>query len=170
MLTRSQKEKVIADLQDKIGKAQAVFLTNLIGLSSNDGVQVRKDVRDAGGKIVITRNTLYERAAKGTGCEKIFTGLKGTNAVAFAFDEAPAVAKVLYEAGKSSKGIVDLKSGLLGTQELNAAELIELAKLPGRDQMLATLLATFNAPVSAFVRVMDAIKNQKEEGAAAAEA
>lgn len=169
MLKRSQKEEVVKDLQDKIGKAQAVFLTNLVGLSSNDAAKVRKEIRDANGGVVVTRNTLFEIAAKGTPCEKLLAGLKGTNAVAFAFNEAPAVAKVLYEAGKEFKDLVDLKAGLLDGKALTAAQIVELAKLPSREQMLATLLATFNAPVSAFVRVLDAIKIQKEASAGAAE-
>ncbi len=169
MLTRSQKEKVVQDLRDKIEKSQAVFITNLIGLKSNDAVALRKNVRDADGTIVITRNSLFGKAAAGTKCEEILSGLKGTNAVAFAFKDAPAVAKALYDAGKEFEQ-VKLGKGLLDTQMLSKADVEALAKLPSRDQMLATLLATFNAPVSAFVRTMDAIKRKMEEGGAAAPA
>ncbi len=56
---------------------------------------------------------------------------------------------------------------MLGTQKLSKAEVVALAKLPSRDQMLGTLLATFNAPVSAFARVLFAIQEQKQGGAAA---
>lgn len=170
MLMRSQKEKVVKDLQDKIGKAQAVFLTNLIGLSANDAGNLRKEVRDVDGGIVITRNTLFRIAAKGTPCEKMLSNLKGSNAVAFAFKEAPAVAKVLYEAGKKFKDLVDLRVGMLDGKELSAAQLVELAQLPGKDQMLASLLATFNAPVSSFARVLDLIRQNKEKGTVSSEA
>lgn len=166
MLTRSQKEEVIQDLRDKIEKSQALFITNLVGMKSNDSVALRKNVREANGTIVVTRNTLFEKAAKGTKCESVLAGLKGTNAVAFAFKDAPAVAKVLFDAGKESE-LVTLGKGLLGTQVLTKKDVEALAKLPSRDQMLATLLATFNAPVSAFVRTLDAIKRKQEEGAGA---
>ena len=57
MLDRSSKEKIVQDLQTDFKNAQGVFLTNLIGVKSNDAVAIRKAVRDAGGKIKITRNT-----------------------------------------------------------------------------------------------------------------
>ncbi len=163
MLTRSQKEKVVKDLRDKIDRSQAVFLTNLIGLKSNDSNLIRKGIREAKGTMVITKNTLFKLAAKGTACEDLLKDLKGTNTVAFAFNEAPAVAKVIYDAGKEHD-TVSLNTGIFEGKVLNKAELESLAKLPSREEMLSTLLATFNAPVSAFARVIDAIKGQKEEG------
>jgi len=166
MLDRSQKEAVVKDIRESIDSAGAVFLTNLIGVTSNEAVKIRKDVRDAKGKIVITRNTLFKRAAQGTYLEELFGTLKGPNAVAFAFDDAPAVAKAIYEASKEQE-LITLNAGFLNQKFLSKNDVVALAKLPGRDQMLATLLATFNAPVSAFVRVLDAVKRQKEEGVTA---
>ena len=161
MLNRSDKEVIVNDLKANIDKAQAVFLTNLIGVASNDANEIRKSIREAGGKVCITKNTLFERAAQGTSVESLFKSLKGTNAVAFAFEDAAAVAKCLHDASKK-QDIVELKGGMLEGQELSAAELKQLATLPSRDQMLATLLATFNAPISAFARVLNAIKEEKE--------
>jgi large subunit ribosomal protein L10 len=168
MLSRTEKESIVAGLNKDLSNASAVFLTNLIGVSANDAANLRKDVRLANGKVFITRNTLITRAAKGTSAEEILKDLKGTNAVAMAFEDgAPGVAKALYDAGKELEPVL-LKVGLLDGQTLDVSQIEALAKLPSRDQMLATLLATFNAPVSAFVRTMDAIKRQKEEGAAPA--
>ena len=113
--------------------------------------------------MVITKNTLFARAAKGTYAETLLTGLKGTNAVAFAYSDAAAVAKVVNDASGEFEEIVTVKGGMLGNQTLTKAEVVALAKLPSRDQMLGTLLATFNAPVSAFARVMEAIRDQKEK-------
>ena len=162
MLNRSDKEAIIGSLKTDIGRAQAVFLTNVIGIPSNDAVAIRKKIRDVKGKLVISRNTLLERAAQGTACEKLLTKLKGTNAVAFAFDDPAAVAKCLKDTGKELE-LVDLKGGMLGDKLLGLAEVKALAELPSRDQMLGTLLATFIAPVSALARVLHAIKEQKEQ-------
>lgn len=169
MLSRSEKEAIVNGLKDDISNAKAVFLTNLIGVTSNESVKVRKDVRDAKGKVVITRNTLFERAAKGTDVEGLLKGLKGPTAVAFAFEDTAAVAKCLFEAGKELE-LVELKGGILDGKLLSPAELKALAQLPSRDQMLATLLATFNAPISALARVLNAIKESKEGGATPAPA
>ena len=163
MLQRAQKDTIIEGLKSDIDKARAIFLTNLIGIPSNDAVKVRKGVRDKGGKIIVTRNSLFGIAAKGTKVEAMLADLKGTNAVAFAFEDTAGVAKVLKEAGKELE-LVELRAGFLGDKELTKAEVIELASLPSRNEMLGTLLATFMAPVSAFARVLHAINEQKGSG------
>lgn len=162
MMTRAEKDAVVSSIREKIEKSQAVFLTNLVGIPSVDSVRIRKNVRDAKGFVAITRNTLFARAAKGTYAENLLKDLKGSTAVAFAFEDAPGVAKVINDATGEFDGIVTIKGGMLGTQTLTKADVVALAKLPSRDQMLGTLLATFNAPVSAFARVLDAIREQKE--------
>lgn len=169
MLKRNDKEAIVTGLKENIENAKAVFLTNMIGIEANTANALRKQIREAEGTVVVTRNTLFARAAAGTKCEELLSGLKGPNAVAFSFKDAPAVAKALYDAGKENE-LVTLQGGLLGDKTLTPAEVVELAKLPSRDQMLATLLATFNAPVGAFARVLHAIKEQKEQGGEAAPA
>lgn len=170
MMTRAEKDAVVSSIKQKIEKSQAVFLTNLVGIPSVDSVRIRKNVRDAKGHMVITRNTLFARAAKGTMAEGLLADLKGSSAVAFAYEDAAAVAKVVNDASGEFSEIVTIKGGVLGTQKLTKAEVIALAKLPSRNEMLGTLLATFNAPVSAFARVLFAIQEQKGGGAAPATA
>jgi len=162
MMTRAEKDAVVSSVREKIEKAQAVFLTNLVGIPSVDSVRIRKQVREAKGHVVVTRNTLFARAAAGTYAEGLLKDLKGTTAVAFAFEDAPGVAKIINDAATEFSGVVTVGNGLLGTQQLTKADVVALAKLPSRDQMLGTLLATFNAPVSAFARVLNAIREQKE--------
>ena len=130
-------------------------------MEANDAVELRKKVREANGGIVVTRNSLFGKAAAGTYAEELLTGLKGTNAVAFAFEDAPGVAKAIFETNKEHE-IVTLGKGYLGTDLLDEKEVAALAKLPSRDEMLGTLLATFNAPISAFARLMNAVKDEVE--------
>lgn len=169
MLNRSDKEAIVTSLKADFDRAQAVFLTNLIGVTSNNAVEIRKNVREATGKIVVTRNTLFKKAAEGTPAAVLFENLKGPHAVAFAFEDVPGVAKCLKNAGEAHE-VVTLKGGVFEGKELSIADVKRLADLPSRDQMLGTLLATFIAPVSALARVMHAIKEQKESGAAPVEA
>jgi large subunit ribosomal protein L10 len=169
MMTRAEKDAVVSSVRAQIEKSQAVFLTNLVGIPSVDSVRIRKNVREAKGHMVITRNTLFARAAKGTYAEGLCAELKGTSALAFAYEDAAAVAKIINDATSEFTDIVTIKGGMLGTQKLSKAEVVALAKLPSRNEMLGTLLATFNAPVSAFARVLFAIQEQKGGGAAPAE-
>ena len=163
MMTRAEKDAIVSSVKEKIEKSQAVFLTNLVGIPSVDSVRIRKNVRDAKGHMVITRNTLFARAAKGTHVESLLVDLKGSSAVAFAYEDAAAIAKIVNDASTEFENIVTVRGGMLGAQKLSKAEVIALAKLPSRPQMLGTLLATFNAPVSAFARVLYAIQEQKEQ-------
>ena len=164
MLTRNEKEKVIEEIKGNIDKSRAVFLTNLVGLSSNDAVSVRKNLREAKGAVVVTKNTLFELAAKGTDCEKMLKSLKGTNAVAFAFEDAPAIAKCLKNSNDEFGDLVPLRAGILDGELLSDDQLKQLANLPSRNEMLGTLFATFNAPISALARVLNAVIEMRENG------
>ena len=160
-MTKPEKEEIVAKVKGNIEKADALFLTNLVGISANDSVLMRKKVRDANGYIVIAKNTLLARAAKGTYAEGKVKDLSGPSAIAFSFKDPAAVAKVLNDFSKQNE-LVSLRSGYLGTKEVTKKDIEMLASLPSRDQMLGTLLATFMAPASAFARVLYAIKEQKE--------
>jgi large subunit ribosomal protein L10 len=166
MLTRSEKDQIISDLRDKIEKSEGIFLTNVVGITANESVALRKSIREKNGALVVTKNSLFGIASKGTKAEEVMSGLKGTNAVAFAFDDAPGVAKAINDSAKELD-LVELKAGVLEDKVLSAEDLKALANLPSKEQMLATLLATFNAPVSAFVRTVEAIRAKKEEEGAA---
>jgi large subunit ribosomal protein L10 len=162
MLRRPEKEDIVRELKDNISKSQAVFLTNLVGLPSNDGVALRKKVRDANGFIMVTRNTLFRRAGEGTACEQMLAKLKGPQALAFAYGDAAAVAKALNDASTATEGLVKLEAAVLDGKLLTAKDLKMLANLPSKPQMLGTLLATMNAPISALARALEAVRAKKE--------
>lgn len=162
MLNRTEKEAIVEQLKGYIAKADALFLTNTVGIDANASVALRRKVRDAKGHVVVAKNTLFRKASEGTSCEALLKSLKGTNAVAFSFEDPAAVAKAIHETSKELE-LVTVNGGWFADKVLTKNEVIQLASLPSRDQMLATLLATFNAPASAFVRVLHAIKEQKEK-------
>lgn len=164
MLTREKKNEILKDLKGNLEKSQAIFLTNLVGIPANSAVKLRRQIRDAGGSVHVVKNTLLKMVLKDKLSEKLLN-IKGTHAVAFAYNEPVKVVKALYDAGKEFE-IIDLKSGMFDGKELTKADMEVLAKLPSRDQMLATLLATFNAPVSAFVRVLSQVKDLQEKASA----
>lgn len=161
MLKRAEKDEIISGLRKDIESAQAVFLTNLVGIGANDAVALRKEVRDSKGKIVVTRNTLFKKAVEGTTAESMLGELKGPHALAFAFEDAAAVAKALKNAGKEFE-VVELKGGVLNGEVLSIEQVKELADLPSREEMLGTVLATMLAPVSAFARLTNSIKDECE--------
>jgi len=161
MITRESKTAVINDLKEKITNSRAIFLTNVVGMEANDAVTLRRSIRESKGALVVTRNSLFGKAAEGTYAEDLLKGLKGTNAVAFAFEDAPGVAKALLETSKEIEAVT-LGKGFLGEELLDENRVMALAKLPSRDEMLGTLLATFQAPVSSLARLINSIKDECE--------
>lgn len=162
MLSRAQKDATIAQLRQDIEGAGALILTNLIGIASNDAVEVRKKIRENKGKIVITRNTLFQKAAEGTYAEALLKDLKGPHALAITGENAPAVAKTLKQTGEDFEA-VDFKGGFLNGRELSIAQIGELADLPSREEMLGTLLASMMAPLSSLARLLNAIKDECQD-------
>ena len=75
MLTREQKGEIISDIKENIDKANAVILTNLIGVTANDSVAIRKGIREAGGKIIVTKNTLFRKGSEGSAVEGMLANL-----------------------------------------------------------------------------------------------
>ena len=161
MMTRQQKENVVQNIQSDIQKAVALFYTDIIGIKSNDANALRRGLRNVGGKVVVTKNTLFAKAAKGTYVEESTKDLKGSTAMVFAFEDPAAVAKC-FKKFKETQESVSLRNGFLEKKALNMAQIKDLADLPAKDQMLATLLAAFMAPVSSFVRILDEIRKEKD--------
>jgi large subunit ribosomal protein L10 len=162
MKTREQRTESISDLKALFDKSQAIILTNLVGVNSEMTTSMRKKVRDAEGFVAVSKNTFLAKATQGTYCEDLFANLKGPNAVAFCFNDPSAVAKVISDFGKDSE-LVTIKGGYADKKKLTVPELVQLANLPSKEVMLGSVLATMMAPVSSFVRVLDAIRTQKEQ-------
>ncbi len=165
-MNRADKQKIIDSIKADIEKSSAVFLTNLVGVKSSEAVGIRKAVRDVKGKIYVTRNALFQKAGLGTNAELLLKDLKGPHALAFTYDDPAALAKCLKDANKMHDQVVELKGGVLDGRLLSKNDVVALASLPSKEIMLGTLLATFNAPISALARVFHAIKEQKEAAVA----
>ena len=162
MLDRAQKQQVIDSVKSDIEGSQALFLTNMVGISANGAISIRKRLRESEGKVVVAKNALLKRAAEGTRAHGLLSNLEGPNALAFAFGDVAAVAKCLKEAGGDFDA-VSIKGGLLNGQELTVESILALADLPSREEMLGTVLASIMAGLSSFVRLLGAIKEQKEK-------
>lgn len=172
-MNRSSKEQVVADLSARLAEAKAAFLADFRGLNVEQATELRSKLRDAGVDYRVVKNTLLKLASQGTDAECLTGELTGPTAIALAIDDPVATAKVLTEFAKANDKF-ELKSGALGGKLLSEAEIKALADLPSREQLLASMLSTMNAPLSNFVgtlaaiprslvTVMAAIRDQKGE-------
>ncbi|HOS97689.1 MAG TPA: 50S ribosomal protein L10 [Deltaproteobacteria bacterium] len=158
-MKREEKEQVVQVLHDELGKSQAVFVTDYMGLTVERITKLRRDVSGAGGSYQVVKNTLLRRASEGTPAKGIEEFFVGPTAIAIAKTDAVAVAKALVNFAKDNEKF-EIQAGMLGERVITAADIQELAKMPAREVLLARMLGSLNAPVTNFVGVLAAIVTQ----------
>jgi large subunit ribosomal protein L10 len=152
-ITKKRKEELLKDYDELIRKSQGLILFEYRGLTMKGMDPLRHKVREAQGELHIVKNTLALLALKQAGQptpEEMFTA---TTAVAFAFGDPPAVAKVVTTAAKDSE-FVKVKGALLGPSVLNAKDVEALADMPPLPVLRAQLLGLISTPASRLAGVV----------------
>jgi large subunit ribosomal protein L10 len=176
-LERSKKELIIAELHKKLGSASAAILTDYKGLTVAEITSLRDSLAVETVHYQVVKNTLMRLACKKTDASVLDPMVTGTCAVAIAFGDPAAPAKIIKKFSKSNEKL-KLKAGALGSRLIDADQILVLADLPPKDELLAKMLGTLNAVPTglvtvlsgvprAFVCVLAAIQRQKEQPAAA---
>ena len=174
-LNLDEKKEVVAEVSERLTKAQAVVLAEYRGLPVEQITVLRSQARASGVYLRVLKNTLARRAVKGTPFEKLSDQMVGPLAYGIS-DDPVAAAKVLHAYAKGNDKLV-IKGGAMPGYVMTAKEVGNLATMPGREQLLAMLLGTMQAPIakfvqtlnevpSKFVRTVAAIRDQKEKQAA----
>jgi len=158
-LKRDEKEQLVQVLHDELGKSQAVFVTDYMGLTVERITKLRREIKGVGGSYQVVKNTLLRRATEGTPAKGIEQFFVGPTAIAIAKTDAVAVAKALVNFAKDNEKF-EIQAGMLGDRAITAADIQELSKMPPREVLLARMLGSLNAPVSNFVGVLSAIVSQ----------
>lgn len=155
-MDRNSKEKLVAELAQKLASAKASFLADYRGLDVEKVNKLRGELRNAGVDYRVAKNTLLRLASKGTAAECLHQYLEGPTAIAIVDGDPVAPAKVLIDFAKSNDKFV-LRAGALGGKVMTPADIKALADLPSREVLLAKMLGSLNAPASNFVGVLAAI-------------
>lgn len=172
MSIRKQKGLVVQELKDKFSKSSSAILVDYMGLNVQEVTELRENFRKAGVDYKVYKNTLTEIAAKEIGLEGLIPFLEGPTAIAFSEDDPVAPAKILTDAIKKYRKI-EFKAGVLDGKVIDVDGVKALAELPSREELIAKLLGSMNAPISnlvgvlsgparALVYALNAIKEQKE--------
>ena len=176
-MERSKKEKVISDLHGKLGRASAVILTDYKGLTVAEISGLRDLLAAEKIEYQVVKNTLMRLACEKTGVSVLEPLLKGTCAIAIAFEDPVTPARIIKKFCKGNEKL-KVKAGSLGNRLINPDQIMALADLPPREELLSKMLGTLNAVPTglvtvlsgvprAFVGVLAAIQRRKEELAAA---
>ncbi len=174
-LNLDEKKEVVAEMSARLKKAQAVVLAEYRGLAVEDITVLRSQARASGVYLRVLKNTLARRAVQGTPFEKLADQMVGPLAYGIS-DDPVAAAKVLHAYAKGHEKLV-IKGGAMPNRVMSAKEIGALATMPSREELLAKLLGTMQAPIAKFVqtlnevpgkfvRTLAALRDQKEKAAA----
>ncbi|NLM35319.1 MAG: 50S ribosomal protein L10 [Clostridiales bacterium] len=158
---RAIKEAKVAEIKEKLEKAQGVVLASYQGLTVEEDTALRRKLREAGVEYKVYKNTMTTLAAKELGLDGIVQYLEGPVSIAFSYDDATAAARVLNDFAKDHKKL-ELKAGIVEKQIYDANMIKAIAAIPSREVLIAKLLGSFKAPLSKLAYVLSAIRDQKE--------
>ena len=154
-MSLEQKQTVVSEIAAKLGNAQAVIVAEYRGLDVGRITDLRAKARNSGVYLRVLKNTLARRAVTGTPFEKLADQLVGPLIYGIAQDPV-AGAKALSEFAKDNEKFV-IKGGAMANSLMSAKDIKTLATMPSRDELLATLMGTMLAPVAKFVRTMNEV-------------
>lgn len=170
-LNLEQKQAVVAEVAARLARAQAVIVAEYRGLDVEHVTQLRTRARKSGLYLRVLKNTLARRAVKGTPFEKLSEKMVGPLMYGIAADPV-AGAKVLSEFARENEHFV-IRGGAMPGSLMSDKDIKALALLPSREELLAKLMGTLQAPVvkllrtmnevpAKFVRALAAVRDAKE--------
>jgi large subunit ribosomal protein L10 len=173
-LTLQQKQESVTQVSAQLATAQAIIVAEYRGLGVGAMTGLRAKARGAGVYLRVLKNTLARRAVKGTQFEKLSEQMSGPLIYGFAQDPI-AGAKVLADFAKDNEHFV-IKGGVMPNALMTAKDVKVLATMPGRQELLAKLVGTMQAPIvklartlnevpGKFVRTLAAVRDAKEKPA-----
>jgi large subunit ribosomal protein L10 len=154
-LNLEQKQAVVGEIAAELGKAQAVIVAEYRGLDVGAVTDLRAKARKSGLYLRVLKNTLARRAVKGTQFEKLSEQMSGPLIYGIAQDPV-AGAKVLSAFAKDNEKFV-IKGGVMANALMSVKDLKVLASLPSREELLAKLVGTMQAPIVKLVRTMNEV-------------
>jgi large subunit ribosomal protein L10 len=152
-VNRSEKAILIEEIKAQAVSASIAVVTDFKGMSVEELTRLRVKLREAGGRYLVVKNTLARIAFTESAHDSIKDKFTENCALALGFDDPVPVAKAVSEFAKTSK-IFAIRHGSLHGKALSAAQVEELARLPGRETLLAHLLGAMNAVPAGFVSLL----------------
>jgi len=174
-LNREDKAVVVTEVAAEVAKASAIVMAEYRGLDVQAMTTLRRKARESDVYLRVLKNTLARRAVAGTPFEGLTSHMVGPLIYGLSTDPV-AAARVLNDFAKANDKLV-LKAGALPNSVFDAQGVKALATMPSREELLAKLLGTMQAPIatfvrtlnevpSRFVRVLDAVREQKDKASA----
>ncbi len=154
-LTRTDKENELHQLEGAFKGTETAILLDYRGLNVPQVTELRRQVRAARGQYRVVKNTLARRALRGTPFEPLTDFYVGTTAVAFSGEDPVALAKTLTTFAKATPALT-IKVAVVQGRRVAAAEVTDLASMPGKPELYARLLFLLQSPMQQLVSVLNA--------------
>jgi len=152
-LNLEQKKAIVAEVSKVAADALSAVAADYRGLTVSELNELRGKAREAGVYLRVVRNTLAKRALESTNFACLNEALAGPIILAFAQDEPGLAAKLMRDFVKEHDAL-EVRALVVGDQFFSGAELDKVAKLPSREEALATLMSVMQAPITKFVRTL----------------
>ncbi len=159
------KKPIVDEISAAVKDAQSVVLVDYRGLTVEQDTQLRKQLREAGITYKVYKNTMMNFAFKGTDFEALTSYLEGPSAIAISTEDATAPARVICKFAKTADAL-EVKGGMVEGIAYDAKGIMEIAKIPSREELLSKLLGSIQSPITNFARVMNQLA---EKGGASGE-
>lgn len=156
-MNRHQKEQAVGNLAYEFSEAEAVYAVDYRGLSVAQISELRARLLQNDTKLKVVKNSVTKLAAEKAEVTSINEELSGPTALAFVRGDAAASAKILSGFVKESDNVLELKGGLLNGKALTSADVVAIAKLPSREQLIGQLVGLIASPISGTARSLNAL-------------
>ena len=159
----SEKQKYVADLAEQLKSAVAGVIVDYRGINVADDTALRKELREAGVKYTVVKNTMLRLAAREAGLD-IESVLEGTTALATSENDYVAAAKILCKYADAHENF-NIKLGFMDGEVLDTANVQELGNLPSKEELLTQLVYVLSAPMRGLAVSLNEIAKKQGEGA-----
>ncbi len=158
----NQKKEEVKNLAEKMKEAKLILLTDYRGINVVDDTDLRRNLRNINATCNVIKNNITRRALKEIGIEGLDETLEGPTAVIMANDDYLAASKEIYNFTKTHD-FYKIKGGVVDGKVMTADEIITLAKLPSREDLLSMLAGALLANISKVAVALNEVRKQKEE-------
>ena len=153
MKTRKQKEGDVEKLRQELAHVSTVILSTFQGTNSEDETRLRRTVESAGGRYRVVKNSVAQRAAEGTAAETLLKGLAGPNSISYTEADPVAFAKAVNKLVKEIPTF-EFKAGVVEGRVVSVDELVALAALPSREELLSRIMFLIQSPARGIAQAL----------------
>ena len=150
------KKTAVEEIKNLISNSKSIVLVDYKGISVSQDTALRKELRANNVTYKVIKNTLFKKACEQLGITGFDVALNGTTAFAFGVDDETVAPRMIKKAMKDYSAL-QIKAGYYNGAAIDEKEVVALASIPSKEQLVAQLLYVLNAPVSSLARAFKAI-------------